>query len=63
MFYLIQEADVTFPDPERHKIYVSPNAQSLINKLLCKDPSKRIGIKGGIQEVLEHPFFASLDIG
>lgn len=26
MFYLIQEADVTFPDPVKHKIYVSPNA-------------------------------------
>jgi len=26
MFYLIQEADLTFPDPQKHKIYVSPNA-------------------------------------
>jgi len=24
MFYLIQEAQVTYPDPVKHKIYVSP---------------------------------------
>jgi len=26
MFFLIQEANVTFPDPEKHNIYVSPKA-------------------------------------
>lgn len=62
MFYLIQEADVTFPDPVKHKIYVSPNAQSLINGLLQKDKNKRIGAKKGIAEVLQHPFFEELDI-
>jgi serum/glucocorticoid-regulated kinase 2 len=62
MFYLIQEAEVTFPDPVRHKIYVSPNAKSLILKLLEKKKEKRIGCKKGIEEVLAHPFFEGLDI-
>ena len=62
MFFLIQEADVTFPDPVKHKIYVSPNAQSLINGLLAKDKNKRIGAKKGIQEILSHPFFDELDV-
>jgi len=48
MFYLIQEADVTFPDPVKHKIYVSPNAQDLINSLLQKKKNKRIGAQGGV---------------
>ena len=53
---------MTFPDPIKHKIYVSPNSQSLINSLLEKDKSKRLGAKGGVQEILDHPFFDGLDI-
>ena len=53
---------MTFPDPDRHKIFVSPNAQSLINRLLNKDKSQRIGSKEGIAEVLRHPFFDGLDM-
>lgn len=34
----------------------------LIHKLLEKDKSKRLGAKGDIDEVMSHPFFASLDI-
>ena len=33
----------------------------MITKLLNKDKSKRLGVKGG-DEVLGHPFFAELDI-
>ena len=62
MFFLIQEANVTYPDPQKHKIYVSPNAQDLINKLLMKKKNERLGAKGGINEILSHPFFEGLDI-
>ena len=34
MYHLIQNADVTFPDPVRHHITVSENAKDLIKKLL-----------------------------
>ena len=46
----------------KHKIYVSPNAQSLINSLLHKEKDKRIGAQGGVQEILDHPFFDGLSI-
>ena len=62
MFYLIQEAQVTYPDPVKHKIYVSPQAQDLINKLLAKKKEKRLGAEGGIEEIFKHEFFKDLDI-
>ena len=62
MFFLIQEANVTFPDPVKHNIYVSPQAQDLINKLLAKKKDKRIGAQGGIEEILKHEFFKELNI-
>ena len=63
MYYLIQEANVTFPVPEKHNIEVLPEAQDLINKLLTKNRTKRIGNgPDGIKEILAHPFFAELDI-
>ena len=63
MYYLIQEANVTFPVPEKHNIEVLPEAQDLINKLLTKNRTKRIGAgPEGIKEILAHPFFAELDI-
>ena len=62
MYFLIKEANVTYPVPEKHNIYVSPQAQDLINNLLMKNKEKRLGCKGGIREILEHPFFKELDI-
>lgn len=63
MYYLIQEANVTFPVPEKHNIEVLPEAQDLINKLLVKDKTQRIGAgQNGIAEILAHPFFSELDI-
>ena len=52
---------MTFPTVEKHNIYVSPEAQDLINSLLEKKSSKRIG-RNGVAEILAHPFFADLDI-
>jgi serum/glucocorticoid-regulated kinase 2 len=49
------------------KSYLSPNAKSLLQKLLCKDPAKRIGgYKSANQiddadEIRAHPFFADLN--
>jgi len=40
---------------------VSEEARDLINKLLNKDPSKRLGMNEGPDEVLSHPFFSILD--
>lgn len=46
MYFLIKESDVNFPDPVRHKINVSPNAQDLILKLLDKSRKTRLGANG-----------------
>jgi hypothetical protein len=34
----------------------------VIQKLLCKDKTKRLGANGDIDEILAHPFFADIDI-
>jgi len=61
MYFLIRESPVSFPDPVRHRITVSAQAQDLIVKLLNKDRTQRLGANG-IQEILSHPWFADLDI-
>lgn len=52
---------MNFPDPERHKISVSPNAQDLIVKLLDKNKKTRLGANG-VDEIMRHPFFADIDV-
>lgn len=39
----------------------SPAAQALIDKLLEKDPEKRLGERGGAAEIMRDPFYRSLD--
>lgn len=43
MYALIMEARVTFPNPEKHRIFISAESQDLINRLLEKNPKKRLG--------------------
>lgn len=61
MFYLIQEAKVTYPSMEKHGIAVSDTAQDLINCLLHKQKDNRLG-KNGLKEILDHEYFKDLDI-
>lgn len=61
MYYLIRESPVSFPDPVRHRIEVSPQAQDLITKLLHKDRQNRLGANG-VDEILAHPWFADLNL-
>jgi serine/threonine protein kinase len=53
---LIKTKPVFFPDPLKHCISFSEPLKDLVNKLLDKDKTKRLGAKGG-EEVLEHPWF------
>eukprot|EP01029_Cantina_marsupialis_P016624 TRINITY_DN370_c0_g1_i1.p1 TRINITY_DN370_c0_g1~~TRINITY_DN370_c0_g1_i1.p1 ORF type:complete len:584 (-),score=103.85 TRINITY_DN370_c0_g1_i1:540-2291(-) len=41
---------------------ISSSAQSLIQALLVRDPDRRLG-HNGAQEVMEHPWFATMDWG
>ena len=61
MYFLIRESPVSFPDPVRHRITVSPQAQDLIVKLLDKNRQSRLGANG-IDEILAHPWFADLNM-
>lgn len=56
MFKDIMQTEVVLP------AYLSPEAQSLIHSLLCKDPAMRLGGSSrDAEEVKEHPFFQGLD--
>jgi serine/threonine protein kinase len=61
MYELIKKKPVYFPDPQRHKIKMSEECKDFISKLLDKDPAKRLGSKNGVDEILSHPFFASIN--
>lgn len=61
MYHFIKESKVNFPDPVKHKIFVSEDAKDLILRLLDKNKSTRLGANG-IDEILNHPWFANLDI-
>ena len=61
MYFLIKESDVNFPDPQRHKISVSEEAQDLILKLLDKSRKTRLGANG-VDEILAHKWFSDLDM-
>ena len=57
MYDLIKTSPVKFPK----KINLSEEAKDIIQKLLEKNPKKRLGSKGGIEEIKKHPFFAKID--
>ncbi|ETV86664.1 AGC/AKT protein kinase [Aphanomyces astaci] len=56
MFHNILHRDVIFTPA------FSEDAKDLLTKLLLKDPAKRLGSgPSGAQEIMDHPFFASID--
>lgn len=62
MYELIKKKAVYFPDQQRHNIAMSENCKNFITRLLEKNPANRLGTKGGIEEVLAHPWFAEEDV-
>lgn len=61
MYELISKYPVRFPDPDKHKIPMSEECKDLINKLLDKNPKTRLGTVGGLEEIMNHAWFATLD--
>ncbi len=61
MYHFIKESKVNFPDPERHKIFVSDNAKDLILRLLDKNKKTRLGVNG-IDEIMNHAWFKDIDL-
>jgi len=62
MYNLIKSGSINFPDPVKHKIFVSDDAKDLIVKLLNKDKHERLGAKNGVKDILDHPFFKDIDM-
>ena len=53
---------MVFPDKRKYKIEYSDDFVDLVLKLLNKEKKDRLGSNGDVDEILAHPFFASLDI-
>lgn len=58
----IRQSKVVFPDKRKYKIEYSDEFVDLVLKLLNKDKKERLGSNGDAEEILKHPFFASLDM-
>ena len=57
MYEMIKTSSIKFPK----RIALSEDAKDVIRKLLEKNPKKRLGSQSGIEEIKNHPFFASID--
>ena len=55
------EKKVYFPDYERHGIKMSDECKDFLTKVLNKNPKERLGSKGDVKEILDHPWFKDLD--
>lgn len=42
--------------------HISDDAKDLLHKLLCKDPSERLGYNSDSLEILSHPWFKEIDL-
>ena len=58
---LIRTGRIVFPDPIKHKIYMSEELKDIITKLLERNPATRLGSKQDVDEVKSHPFFKGVD--
>ena len=67
IFELIEMTEIKFPkeifneNNEKELFYPSKEIKDLIEKLLIKDPNKRLGKKNGIEEIKTHSFYRDLN--
>ena len=62
MYELIKTKPVFFPDAKKHGIAMSDDCKDFINRCLKKDHKERLGTVGGVDEIINHPWFKSLDV-
>jgi serine/threonine protein kinase len=48
-------------DPELNPEIFAPDAADICRRLLDKNPTTRLGAKGGSEEIMAHPWFKSVD--
>ena len=61
MYALITQKPVFFPDAKKHGIAMSDECKDFISRCLEKNPNKRLGSSQGADEIVNHPWFDSLD--
>ena len=58
MYVKIVKSKLKFPK----EVPLSKECTDFIERLLTKDPAKRLGSSGDFQEVLSHPFLRDIDV-
>ncbi len=58
----IKKEEVIFPDKKKYKIEYSDNFVDIVLKLLAKDKTKWLGSGSDIDEIMAHPYFATLSV-
>ena len=61
MLSKIKASRVVFPDAKKFKIEISDLAKDFICKLLDKKKGSRMGTKGDLKDLLDHPWFEGID--
>jgi serine/threonine protein kinase len=62
MYYLVENGPLKWPTKEQHGFEISAEAQDLISKLLEKDKNARLGKVNDVKDVINHPWFASINV-
>lgn len=62
MYDLIKSKPVFFPDAKKHGIAMSDDCKDFISKCLAKNPKDRLGSQNGVDEIINHPWFSSINI-
>jgi serine/threonine protein kinase len=60
VYQSVTSKPVAFPDKQKHGISLSNECKDFIRNLLIKDPSKRLGSKGGMNQVMNHPWLSDI---
>lgn len=62
MYDLIKSKPVFFPDAKKHGIAMSDDCKAFISKCLEKNPKDRLGSVNGLDDIISHPWFSSINI-
>ena len=62
MFELIKSKPVFFLDEKKSGTSMSDDCKDFICKCLTKTPEERLGTKGDLKEILDHPWFSDIDV-
>jgi serum/glucocorticoid-regulated kinase 2 len=59
MFDMINKDDIKWPS----HTHISEKAKSFILRCTDRDPKKRLGYNGDVEELKKHPWFENIDFG